>query len=147
MWTLFSCNGFNDGSLWALLYKSKEKHSVSLFSPPSLKVELSGRLSWLVEVSQMMLYVSSSAKHSRKILISLEKNLPEFRAKAHISCSFRQTECSSRKETAEAEGYHHKQQMYIHVYKKVVSVNTVVSSIPWVVWIVTLHPTQSMASP
>ena len=87
----------------------KQNHSVSLFSSPSIKMDLPQRLSKLADVT-----VEESDGFSRYIcrvcknnFISLEKKLQEFRAKAHSSHSPKQSEHSSRKrvkETAGAEG-------------------------------------------
>ena len=85
----------------------KQNHSISLFSPPSLKLDLPGRLSRLAEASVeevdgLSRYICRSCN-----FISLEKKLQEFRATVHSSCSPKRTEPSSRKrakETAGAEG-------------------------------------------
>ena len=58
-----------------------------------------------------MVYVSTSSEY---VFLwednnSLEKKVPQFRAKAHSSCGPRQTEQLSRKETTDVEGYHHKE--------------------------------------
>ena len=87
----------------------KQNHSISLLSPPSLKLDLPGRLSRLAEASVeevdgLSRYICRSCKSN---FISLEKKLQEFRAKVHSSCSPKRTEPSSRKrakETAGAEG-------------------------------------------
>ena len=87
----------------------KQNHSVSLFSSPSIKMDLPQRLSRLADVT-----VEESDGFSRYIcrvcknnFISLEKKLQQFRVKAHSSHSPKQSEHSSRKrvkETAGAEG-------------------------------------------
>ena len=84
--------------------EEREINSVSLLSPPSLKIDIPARLSRLVEVlveegDGLCLYICREIKN----ITSLEK-LPQFRAKAHSSCISRKTEQPSGKETSEAEG-------------------------------------------
>ena len=74
----------------------KQNHSISLFSPPFLKLDLPGRLSRLAEASVeevdgLSRYICRSCKSN---FISLEKKLQEFRAKVHSSCSPKRTEPS-----------------------------------------------------
>ena len=89
--------------------ETKQNHSISLFSPSSVKSDLPGRLSRLAEVpvredDDLSKYICRVCRNN---FLSLEKKLQEFRAKAHSSCSPRQAAPSSRKrvkDTAGAEG-------------------------------------------
>ena len=93
----------------------RQNNSILLFSPPSLKIDLPARLSRLVEVSVeegdgLCLYIFrvGSLSFMEEYHLFREEKLPQFRVKAHFSCSPRQTEHSSRKEATEGEGYHQK---------------------------------------
>ena len=67
----------------------KQNHSVPLFTPSSLKLDLPGRLSRLAEVSieEVDGLSKDICRTCKNSFISLEKKFEEFRAKAHSSCS------------------------------------------------------------